>query len=331
MKYLFIGGTGNISASCSRLAVERGHEVYLLNRGKRKVDIPGAQSIVADIHKPDDVKKALPDVAFDCVANFIAFTPDEIERDIALFEGRTNQYIFVSSASVYQKPATHYLVNESTPLVNPHWDYSRNKIASEDRLMQGLRESGFPGTIVRPSLTYGEQLIPLVINSWNKSYTAVQRIKEGRKVIVPGDGSSLWTITHSDDFAKGFVGLMGNQRAIGHAFHITSDEVLTWDAIYQEVGRAVGKAPEIVHIASDTLLKWFPWEEGSLHGDKAVSAVFDNSKLKTFVPDFKATISWGEGVRRSIAWMESREGGPEIDDEVSAKWDEVIETYEKAF
>ncbi|MBD3241693.1 MAG: NAD-dependent epimerase/dehydratase family protein [Chitinivibrionales bacterium] len=329
MRVLFIGGTGNISTSVSRLAVERGHELYLLNRGNRDIDIPGAKSITADINEPDKVRKALGDLRFDTVVNWIAFAPSDIERDIELFTGRTDQYIFISSASVYQKPATTHIITESTPLVNPHWEYSRNKIACEDRLMLELRERGFPITIVRPSLTYGDQLIPLVINSWNKSYTAVDRIKRGKKVIVPGDGNSLWTITHSDDFAKGFVGLLGNQRAIGHAFHITSDEVLTWNQIYNEVGRAVGVEPKIVHIASDTIAKFYPWEEGSLHGDKAVSAVFDNAKIKSFVPDFTATITWAEGMRRAIAWYEAEPGRIQIDDESNASWDKTIEAYER--
>lgn len=328
MRALFIGGTGNISTSVSRLAIERGHELCLLNRGNRGIEIDGAQSITADINDTDAVRSALGDRHFDTVVNWIAFRPADIERDIELFSGRTNQYIFISSASVYQKPPTSHIVTESTPLANPHWEYSRKKIACEERLMLEYRERGFPFTVVRPSLTYGNRLIPLVINSWAKPYTVVDRIKRGRTVIVPGDGTSLWTITHSDDFAKGLVGLLGNQRSIGHAFHITSDEVLTWDQIYREVGRAVGVEPRIVHIASDTLIRFFPGEEGSLHGDKAVSAVFDNSKIKSFVPDFAATVTWAEGVRRSIGWFEAEEGRIAIDDAANAAWDRVIDIYE---
>jgi nucleoside-diphosphate-sugar epimerase len=330
MKILFVGGTGNISASVSRLALQRGFEVYLLNRGKRGVDIPGATSIVADINKPDEVKKALGNLTFDSITNWIAFTPADIERDIELFSGRTNQYIFISSASVYQKPATSHVITESTPLVNPHWEYSRNKIACEDRLMQELRANGFPGVIVRPSLTYGERLIPLVINSWGKSYTVVDRMKHGERIIVPGDGASLWTITHSDDFAKAFVGLMGHQQSIGHAFHITSDEVMTWDQYYREVGRAVGVTPKIVHLPSEFIMAFAPGEEGSLLGDKSVSTVFDNSKVKRFVPDYTATITWAQGIRRSLAWFETEKGRIQIDDGANALWDKMLAAYDSA-
>jgi nucleoside-diphosphate-sugar epimerase len=331
MKVLFIGGTGNISTSASRLAVQSGMELYLLNRGNRAATLEGAKSIKADISKPAEAAAALKGMSFDAVVNWIAFTPQDIERDISLFAGKTNQYIFISSASAYQKPATHYLITESTPLANPHWDYSRNKIACEERLLKELRDKGFPGVIVRPSLTYGEQLIPLVINSWGKSYTVVDRMKKGKRIIVPGDGSSLWTITHSDDFAKGIVGLLGNQQTIGHGFHITSDEVLTWNQIYEEVGKAVGVKPDLVHLTSDFIAKFAPWEEGSLHGDKSVSCVFDNSKLKRFVPGFCATVTWAQGVRRSIAWFEAQKGRIQIDEEANALYEKMLAAYAKAF
>jgi len=228
MRVLFIGGTGIISSACTALAVERGIELTLLTRGKRELP-HGVRGLNEDIHSPALAAK-LENDEFDAVVDWIAFTPDEVERDIRLFRGRTRQFIFISSASVYQKPQTHYLMTESTPLANPHWDYSRNKIACEERLMTAYREEGFPITIVRPSLTYGETLVPLVMNSWAEmSYTAVDRMIRGQKVVVPGDGTSLWVITHNSDFAKGFVGLLGHKQAIGHAFHITSDEVLTWD------------------------------------------------------------------------------------------------------
>jgi nucleoside-diphosphate-sugar epimerase len=329
MKVLFIGGTGNISTSASKLAVERGFDLYLLNRGKTGIDIPGAKTITANINEPEQVSKALGDQHFDAVVNWIAFTPKDIERDIELFSGRTNQYIFISSASVYQK-AADCVITESTPLANPHWEYSRNKIACEQLLENQYREKGFPFTTVRPSLTYGEQLIPLIINSWGaKSYTLVDRIKKGKKVIVPGDGTSVWTITHSDDFAKGIVGLLGNQRAIAQSFHITSDELLTWNEIYAEIGRAVGAEVKMVHIASDTLIRYLPHEEGSLHGDKNGSSIFDNSKLKRFVPDFAASITWAQGLRRSMAWFEAEPGRIQIDEAANATWDKIIEDYEK--
>jgi nucleoside-diphosphate-sugar epimerase len=330
MKALFIGGTGNISTSVSNLAMRNGVELYLLNRGTRGIEIPGAHSIVADIGKPDEVRKALGKHTFDCVVNWIAFSPADIERDISLFAGKTQQYIFISSASVYDKSRSPY-ITESTPLANPYWDYSRNKIACEERLMKEYREKNFPFTTVRPSLTYGERLIPLVINSWGKSYTIVDRMKKGKKIIVPGDGTSLWTITHADDFAKGFAGLMGNQQAVGQAFHITSDEVLCWNELYREVGRAVGVEPQLIHIASDTIIKFQPWEEGSLHGDKIPSSICDNSKLKKFVPGFTATISWAEGVRRSIAWFEKDPKRIEIDEPANEQWDTIITAYEKVY
>src|SRR6476620_3077104 len=282
MKILFIGGTGIISTACTTLAAERGFDLTLLTRGKR--DIPrGVKVLKEDVNSPS-VPARLADEKFDAVVDCIAFTPADIERDLELFGGRTRQFVFISSASVYQKPATDYLITESTPLANPHWDYSRNKIACEERLMKAYREEGFPITIVRPSLTYGETLVPLVMNSWAEmSYTAVDRMIRGEKVVVPGDGTSLWVRTHNTDFAKGLVGLLGHEQAIGHAFHITTDEVLTWDQIFRIVGRAAGAEPKIVHIPSDLISACVPEKEGSLIGDKSVSVVFDNSKIKRFV------------------------------------------------
>ncbi len=228
MNVLFIGGTGIISSASTCLAVAQGIELFLLNRG-HQADIPtGATNLIADIRDVAATKRALKGQRFDAVVNWIAFTPDDIERDLALFRDITDQYIFISSASAYQKPVSYYHIREDTPLANPYWDYSRKKIACEERLLRAYREDGFPYTIVRPSLTYGDTQIPLVMNSWQRPYTAVARLRQGKPVIVPGDGTSLWTITHNSDFAKGLVGLLGHQQAIGHAFHITSDEVLTW-------------------------------------------------------------------------------------------------------
>ena len=327
MKVLFIGGTGIISTACTALAVERGIELTLLTRGKRELP-RGVRAWNEDIQSPSLAAK-LADEKFDAVVDFIAFTPEDIERDIALFRGRTRQFIFISSASVYQKPQTHYLMTESTPLANPHWDYSRNKIACEERLMKAYREEGFPITIIRPSLTYGETLIPLVMNAWAEmSYTAVDRMLRGKKVIVPGDGTSLWVITHNTDLAKGLVGLLANEQAIGHAFHITSDEVLTWDQIFRIVGRAAGVEPNIVHIASDFLIACVPEKEGSLIGDKSVSVVFDNSKIKRFVPGFCATVSFAEGMRRSLAWFDADPSRKKIDQEMNARLDKLIAAYE---
>jgi nucleoside-diphosphate-sugar epimerase len=332
MKVLFIGGTGNISTSATIEAVRNGHMVFHLNRGSHVFDHPGVTTCTADIHNPAQVQHILAEQTFDAVVNWIAFTPADIERDIRLFRGKTGQYIFISSASVYQKPSTSYNVTESTPRSNPYWEYSRNKIACEERLIHEYRETQFPVTIVRPSLTYGEQLIPLVINSWGSaSYTVIDRMKRGLPVIVPGDGTSLWTITHADDFAKGICGLLGNQRAIGEAFHITSDEVLSWNQIYEEVGKAAGCTPQIIHIPTDTIIRFYPDNQGTLLGDKAVSTVFDNSKIKAFVPGFTATITWAQGVRRSIAWFEAVPGRIHIDQEANKKWDALITAWKRVF
>lgn len=301
MKVLFIGGTGNISSASSRLAVARGMDLYLLNRGTRDVTIPGARIITADINKPTAVRTALAGHTWDAVVNWIAFTPDDIARDIALFGGTARQYIFISSASAYQKPLRHPIITESTPLCNPYWEYSRNKIACEDALVQAYRAQGFPMVIVRPSLTY-DTVIPLAIGSWN-DVTMIERMKAGKPVVVHGDGSSLWTCTHSDDFAKGFVGLLGNQEAIGHAFHITSDELLTWDQIWQYTAAAAGVEAKIVHVPSDVIAALDDFQRGNLLGDKAYSVIFDNTKIKRFVPDFVATIPYREGIKRTLAWF----------------------------
>ena len=332
MNVLFIGGTGIVSSACTRLALQRGIKLTLLRRGQHRADwLAGAETVQADINDPSAVAHALRGRQFDVVVNFIAFTPVDIERDLELFRGRTGQYIFISSASAYQKPATDYLITESTPLANPHWDYSRNKIACEERLLKAYREQGFPITIVRPSLTYGETLIPLVINSWAElSYTVVDRMLRGQKVIVPGDGSSLWVITHDSDFAKGFVGLLGHEQSIGHAFHITTDEVLSWNQLYRIVGAAVGVEPRILHIPSDFMVACLPQMEGTLIGDKAASVVFDNSKIKRFVPDYVATTRFAEGIRHSLAWFDADPARKLIDSEANATWDKLIESYERA-
>jgi nucleoside-diphosphate-sugar epimerase len=329
MKILFIGGTGIISTACTSLAAARGMDVTLLTRGQHDAQLPACvKTLVADVSDPGLVQK-LEHERFDSVVDWIAFTPAEIERDLRLFRGRTRQFIFISSTSAYQKPQTHYLMTESTPLANPYWDYSRNKIACEERLMQAYREEGFPVTIVRPSLTYGETLIPLVLNSWQQSYTAVDRMLRGQKLVVPGDGTSLWVVTHNSDFAKGLVGLLGNQQAIGHAFHITSDEVQTWDQLFRIVGAAVGVEPKLVHISSDFISACLPEKAGTLLGDKSVSVVFDNSKIKRFVPDYCATTRFAEGIRQTLAWFDADPKRKQIDSQLNTDLDKLIATYEK--
>src|SRR5271169_774713 len=329
MKILFIGGTGIISTACTALAAARGMDVTLLTRGQHDTQIPiGVKTLVADANDPSLVSK-LEHESFDSVVDWIAFTPADIERDMKLFRGRTRQFVFISSTSAYQKPQTHYLMTESTPLANPHWDYSRNKFTCEERLMQAYRDEGFPVTIVRPSLTYGDTQIPLVLNSWQQSYTAVDRMIRGQKMVVPGDGSSLWVVTHNTDFAKGLVGLLGHPQAIGHAFHITSDEVLTWDQLFRIVGAAVGVEPQLVHIPSDFITACIPEKKGTLTGDKSVSVVFDNSKVKRFVPGYCATTSFAEGIRQSLAWFNADPARKQIDHQGNAAQDKLIAAYEK--
>jgi nucleoside-diphosphate-sugar epimerase len=324
MKVLFIGGTGNISTPSSKLAVAKGIDLYVLNRGKAKVEIEGAHSIIGDINKPEELTE-LKKHEWDVVVNWIAFTPNDIERDIELFKGKTKQYIFISSASCYQTPLSYPVITESTPLCNNLWDYSQGKIQCEDRLQKAYREEGFPITIVRPSLTY-DTVIPIAIGGFNK-YNTAKRILEGKEIIIHGDGTSLWTVTHSDDFAKGFVGLLGLQPAIGHAFHITSDEVLSWNMIYKILADALGKEANVVHIASDFICKVEPSFIGTLLADKAESVLFDNTKIKTFVPGFKATIPFSEGIKRTVKWLKENPEHQNIDAETEAKIENVLSAY----
>ncbi len=324
MKILFIGGTGNISTPSSRLALANGMELFHLNRGTTKVDLPGVQTIVGDITKPDQLNE-LQKHTWDVVVNWIAFTADDIERDITLFKGKTKQYIFISSASCYQTPLSYPVITESTPLCNNLWDYSHGKIQCEDRLMKAYREEGFPVTIVRPSLTY-DTVIPIAIGGF-KEYTTPQRMLDGQEIIIHGDGTSLWTVTHADDFAKGFVGLLGLTTAIGHAFHITSDEILTWNMIYKILADAMGVEAKVVHIASDFICKIEPSFTGTLLADKAESVIFDNTKIKMFVPSFKATIPFSEGIRRTLNWLDEKPERKIISTEKNQQIENVLKAY----
>jgi nucleoside-diphosphate-sugar epimerase len=311
------------------LAAERGIELTLLRRGQHTTDLPeNVRTITADVRDETAVAEALGSQTFDAVADWTAFTPADVEREIRLFRGRTKQFIFISSASAYQKPVGHYLITESTPLANPYWQYSRDKIACEERLMKAYREEGFPITFVRPSLTYGDTQIVLAVNSWQKSWTAVDRMRRGKKVIVPGDGSSLFVITHNSDFAQGLVGLLGHQQAIGHAFHITSDEVMTWDQFYRITAQAAGVEAQLVHIPSEFVGACLPDEVGSLTGDKAASVVFDNSKIKRFVPGYCAKVPFAQGIQRTIDWFDADARRKEIDEGASASWEKLIDAYE---
>jgi nucleoside-diphosphate-sugar epimerase len=329
MKVLFIGGTGLISSACTSLAVERGVELFLLNRGNDPDRAIGATSLVADLHDEEAMARVLAGHRFDVVVDWVAFTPEDIERDLRLFRRRTDQFVFISSTSAYLKPLGYWLLREDTPLANPFWDYSRNKIACEERLTKAFREDGFPITIVRPSLTYGDTQIPLAVNSWQHPFTAVARIRQGKPLVVPGDGTSLWTITHNTDFAKAFLGLLGRSLAIGQAFNIMSDEVLTWDQIYRQTAAAAGAEARIIHIASDFIAACMPEMTGTLIGDKSVSAVFDTTKIKRFVPDFQATLPFAEGIRRTVAWFDADPVRQHVDAEVDARLDRLISAYER--
>lgn len=334
MKLLFIGGTGLISSACSDLAIGRGHDLFILNRSStKKYDLPeGARFLQGDIHAGEaDLSALLAEHRFDAVVDFIAYTVEDIERDLRLFRNRTDQFVFISSASAYQKPVRNYLITEQTPLENPYWDYSQNKIACEERLMQAYREDGFPATIIRPSLTYGPTQIPFAVGSWQHPWTVIDRMKRGQKVIIPGDGTSLWVLTWNADFAKGLIGLLGNEKAVGEAFQITSDEVLSWEQIYLEAYQALGLAPNLVHIPSDLIAKYWPHAYGSLIGDKSNSVVFDNSKIKGFIPDFQCEVTWSEGLRRSLAWFSNHPEYQTIDRELNSIWDALIGAYGRAF
>jgi nucleoside-diphosphate-sugar epimerase len=327
MKILFIGGTGTISAAISKLLITQGHELYLLNRGQRNDVLPeGAHSLIADVNDESAVAAKIKDLNFDCVVDFIAFVPEHLQRDYRLFRDKTKQFIFISSASAYQKPLSDYRVSEVTPLANPYWQYSRDKIACEDYLMKLYREEGFPVTIVRPSYTYDERSVPLGVHGKNGTWQVLKRMMEGKPVIIHGDGTSLWTMTHNSDFAKGFVGLIGNIHALGEAVQITSDETLTWNQIYQTVARTLNVPLKAVHISSEFLAAIGPYDfYGGLLGDKAVSVVFDNAKLKRLVPEFVATKRFDQGVSDTIHHILAH---PELQhpDEEFDKWcDNLIE------
>ena len=301
MKALIIGGTGTISTAVCRLLSQQGWDLTVLNRGRTRQSQTGnIRQLIGDMTDEQAIGELLADSWFDVVANFIVFKPEQVERDLRLFNGRCGQYIFISSASAYQKPPVEPVISESTPLANPYWSYSQAKIACEDRLMQAFREDHFPITIVRPSHTYAEWSVPLSIHGAKGSWQTLQRMIDGKPVVVHGDGTSLWTLTHSDDFAFAFTGLMGNIHAVGQAVHITSDEVLSWNQIYQAIGQALAVSPRLVHISTDELIAAKPDLLGPLLGDKAHCAIFDNQKIKHLVPGFAAVIRFDQGIRRSI-------------------------------
>ena len=334
MKALFIGGTGTISMAITRsLAKNPDWELYLLNRGTRSAELPSNVKVinVADVNDEASVAKAIGGMTFDTVCDFICFHKEQVERDIRLFKGKTRQFMVISSASAYQKPLSSHIVNEATPLANPYWQYSREKIEIEERLMQEYRSNGFPITIIRPSHTYDERSIPLGVHGKNGSYQVIKRMLEGKQVIVHGDGTSLWTMTHNSDFAKGFIGLMGNIHAIGESFQITSDEVLTWNQVYQSIADALGVEFKPCYVASSFLASVSDYDfTGSLIGDKANSVVFDCSKLKRAVPTYCATTRFDQGVRKTIANVLATPSLQRLDPEFDAWCDKVVEAMEMA-
>ena len=334
MRILFIGGTGTISSAITRQLAESEHELWLLNRGNRLDEVPeGVNQIVADINDEKTVDALLGDMRFDAVCEFIGFVPEQVERDYRLFAHRTRQYVYISSASAYNKPARSYVITEGTTLANPHWQYSRNKIACEELLMKYYREQQFPVTIVRPSHTYCERSVPVGFHGTKGSWQVLKRMLDGKPVIVHGDGSSLWTMTCNEDFAQGFIGLLGNPKAIGEAFQIMSDESLSWNQIYQAVADALHVPFKPYYISSEFLNAVAPKEydvEGNLLGDKAVTVVFDCAKLKRAVPGFQARIRFEEGVRRCVQYVLSHEECQQEDPEFDEWCDRVIATLEEA-
>jgi len=330
MKALFIGGTGTISTEISKLCVKEGWELTLLNRGNASDRVPeGARVLCADIHDEEAVRKVLGDETFDVVAEFIAFGVADVERDIRLFSGKTAQYFFISSASAYQSPLSLPWITEGTPLYNPYWEYSRNKIACEEVLMHAYRDSGFPVTIIRPSHTYCERSVPVALHGNKGSFQVLERMRQGKKVIVPGDGTTLWTMTHSRDFAVAFVGLMGNVHALGEVFHITSDESVTWNQAHEAIGRALGVKPQLLHISSETLGMLNPEWVGALIGDKSNTVLFDNTKIKRAVPKFNATTRFDQGAREAVEYIYAHPECQTLDPEFDEWCDKVIEIYER--
>jgi nucleoside-diphosphate-sugar epimerase len=326
-KVLFIGGTGVISSACSRLAVERGFDLTLFNRGKTDRQVPsGARVIHGDIRDAEAARYALGDEYFDVVVDWVGFEPEHVEADIRLFAGRTGQYVFISSAATYKHPPAVLPVTEAAPQSNRHWQYARDKIACERRLMRAHLDEDFPVTLVRPSHTYDQTKVPV-----RGYYTTIDRMRRGKKVIVQGDGTSLWCLTHHEDFARGFVGLLGNYRAIGEAVHITSDELLNWDQITEELARAAGAEAQIVHVPTDLIAAYDRELGEQLLGDKTYSMIFDNTKIKRLVPDFAATIPFSRGAKEIVAWYDADPARRQIDERFNALADRLIEAMESAW
>ncbi len=324
MKVLFVGGTGIISSAISKLAIERGIDLYHFNRGQSHRKIEGVKSISGDIRNVKQTKEQLKDFHFDVVVNWITFTPEQAQADIEIFNGITDQFIFISSASAYEKPISKLPITEETPLINPYWQYSRDKATCEKIFLKAWKDKQFPATIVRPSHTYDNTLIP---NDWG--YTILDRMIKGKKIIIQGDGTSLWVLTHNTEFAVGFVGLFGKKEALGEAYQITSDELLTWNQIYQMMADELGVELKAVHIPSDFIARFDPEHGAGLLGDKMHSVIFDNSKIKKLVPEFNCKIPFSEGVKEIISWYKSNKDWQIVNEETNSRIDEIIKAYEK--
>lgn len=326
MKVLFIGGTGIISSACSQLAIQQGIDLYLLNRGRSfRPAVEGAFHLVGDIRQPGTLAAVLGNHTFDAVVEWVAFTPEQVKSDIELFKKRTGQYVFISSASAYQKPPQALPITEDTPLDNPFWQYSRDKAACEGLLEAARRETGFPFTIVRPSHTYDRTLLP-----FHGGYTTVARMRASKPVVVHGDGTSLWTMTHHRDFAVGLVGLLGNPQAIDQSFHITSDETLSWNQIYTIIAHAAGVEPQLVHVPSELIASYDPGWGASLLGDKAHSMIFDNTKIRQVVPNFRPQIPFWQGAQEILAWYSEEPTRQVVDAGNDQLQDHLIEGMKRA-
>ena len=331
MKILFIGGTGVISTACVSEALDVGHDVWVPNRGLSRLPnhVGPERTLIADASDESQVREVIGSRHFDVVIQWVAYVPRQVELDLRLYAD-AGQYVFISSASAYEKPPSNWLITEKTPLTNPYWQYSRDKIACEEVLIDAHRSTGFPVTIVRPSHTYGVPQIPVAIGSSAMPFTIIDRMRRGARILVPGDGTSIWTLTHSTDFAKGLIPLLGRSEAIGEDFHITSDEALTWNQIYSLVAKAAGVELDVLHLPSDAFVAADPTQLGTLWGDKANSAVFDNSKLRSVVPGFKAVVPFERGIKEIVDWFDANPSRQEIDEEANAQWDRLAIIYAEA-
>ncbi|MCF7803083.1 MAG: NAD-dependent epimerase/dehydratase family protein [Candidatus Marinimicrobia bacterium] len=324
MRVLFIGGTGIISSACAARCIELGHDLYLLNRGQSVRQIPEQANVLrADYRDTEQARDVLDGMNFDVVVDFIAFNVEHTRTDVELFRGRTGQYVFISSASAYQTPPESVPVTEETPLGNPFWQYSRDKAAGEKYLMGEYEKNGFPVTIVRPSHTYDRRSVPVP-----GAHLLFRRAQAGKKIVVHGDGTSLWTLTHNTDFAIGFCGLFGQNEAIGEDFHITSDEYLPWNKINRLLLENAGLGAELIHLPSDLIVKYDAEFGAGLLGDKAHSMIFDNSKIKKMVPEFEAKVPFTDGAKEIADWYLSNQDDVSVDEDLDKTMDRMVADYE---